>query len=89
MKSSVRVVALVAAFLLVAGMSFATGGGEEAADKPIVFGGALPLTGWGADAGVYNNQGYLLWEKHVNEDGGILGRPVKLVSKGGLREMSG
>jgi len=46
---------------------------------PIVFGGALPLTGWGSDAGQLNLRGYQLWEKHVNEDGGVLGRPVKLL----------
>jgi branched-chain amino acid transport system substrate-binding protein len=73
------VLALAAALLLAASVAFAGGKGEAPAEKPIVFGGALPLTGWGADAGVYNNQGYLLWEKHVNEDGGILGRPVKLL----------
>lgn len=50
--------------------------GEE--EGPIVFGGALPLTGWGSDAGQYNNRGYLLWQRHVNEDGGILGREVEL-----------
>lgn len=51
---------------------------QEASGEPIVFGGALPLTGWGADAGEYNRRGYELWEKHVNEDGGLLGRPVEL-----------
>ncbi len=81
MKTSVRILTLLVSLLLVAGTSFAAGEGETgaAADKPIVFGGALPLTGWGSDAGQYNNQGYLLWEKHVNEDGGIFGRPVELL----------
>lgn len=46
---------------------------------PIVFGGALPLTGWGSDAGQLNLRGYQLWEKHINEDGGLLGRPVELL----------
>ena len=58
--------------------AFGTGSQEMEEEGPIVFGGALPLTGWGSDAGEYNNRGYLLWEKHVNEDGGILGRPVEL-----------
>jgi branched-chain amino acid transport system substrate-binding protein len=79
MKSSLRVLTLASALLLAASVGFAGGGGEPPAEQPIVFGGSLPLTGWGADAGVYNNQGYLLWEKHVNEDGGILGRPVELL----------
>lgn len=47
--------------------------------EPIVFGGALPLTGWGSDAGQLNLRGYELWEQHVNEDGGLLGRPVELL----------
>lgn len=46
---------------------------------PIVFGGALPLTGWGSDAGQRNLQGYELWAEHVNADGGILGRPVEVL----------
>lgn len=50
----------------------------QAQDDPLVFGGALPLTGWGADAGEYNRRGYELWEKHVNEDGGLLGRQVEV-----------
>jgi branched-chain amino acid transport system substrate-binding protein len=53
-------------------------GGETSGD-PIVFGGALPLTGWGSDAGLLNQRGYELWAEQVNEDGGILGRPVELL----------
>lgn len=55
-------------------------GGSAAAQSgdPIVFGGVLPLTGWGADAGEYNRRGYQLWEKQVNEAGGLLGRPVEV-----------
>ncbi len=45
---------------------------------PIVFGGVLPLTGWGADAGEYNRRGYELWEKQVNAAGGLLDRPVEV-----------
>ncbi|MEE9192579.1 MAG: amino acid ABC transporter substrate-binding protein [Candidatus Aerophobetes bacterium] len=47
--------------------------------EPIVFGGALPLTGWGADGGEYNRRGYMVWEDMVNAAGGILGRPVKVI----------
>lgn len=59
-------------------VALATGAAAQDAD-PIVFGGALPLTGWGADAGEYNRRGYELWKKHVNEDGGVLGRPVEIL----------
>ena len=63
---------ILALFLLV-GTAFAQEG------EPIVFGGALPLTGWGSDAGQLNLRGYELWEQHINEDGGLLGRPVELL----------
>jgi branched-chain amino acid transport system substrate-binding protein len=56
-----------------------TAAGGEPSGDPIVFGGALPLTGWGSDAGLLNQRGYELWEAQVNEDGGILGRPVELL----------
>jgi len=79
MEKFAKVIAMLIAFLLVFILGFAAGEKKPEAEKPIVFGGALPLTGWGADAGTYNQRGYLLWEKHVNEDGGILGRPVKLI----------
>lgn len=51
---------------------------SDADGEAIVFGGALPLTGWGSDAGSLNLRGYELWEQQVNEAGGILGRPVKI-----------
>ncbi len=75
MKTTLLLIVMLA---FLATGAFATGSGEMEDEGPIVFGGALPLTGWGSDAGEYNNRGYLLWAKHVNEDGGILGRPVEL-----------
>lgn len=63
----------VLALALLVGTAFGQDG------DPIVFGGALPLTGWGSDAGQLNLRGYQLWEKHINEDGGLLGRPVQLL----------
>jgi branched-chain amino acid transport system substrate-binding protein len=51
---------------------------QTSSTKPIVFGGALPLTGWGSDAGTYNHRGYIIWERIANKKGGILGRPVKI-----------
>jgi branched-chain amino acid transport system substrate-binding protein len=71
------------AFVLLAALSscgFESPEEDEAenTDAPIVFGGALPLTGWGSDAGQLNKRGYELWADQVNEDGGILGRDVEL-----------
>ncbi len=81
MKTTRHVGLIVLIAVLAAAGAFATPSSETPADDsgPIVFGGSLPLTGWGSDAGDYNNRGYLLWEKHINEDGGILGRPVELL----------
>lgn len=68
---------LICVILLLVGLGISSQ--KAAADeKPIVFGGALPLTGWGSDAGEYNHRGYVIWEQMINEKGGILGRPVEL-----------
>jgi len=77
MKRTRMVLAAVAAVAMLAACGAGSGSGKDGGD-PIVFGGALPLTGWGSDAGQLNNRGYELWVKHVNEDGGILGRQVEL-----------
>ena len=80
MRRTRMVVAALAAMALLAACGAGSGPGEspDAGGDTIVFGGALPLTGWGSDAGQLNNRGYELWAKHVNEDGGILGRQVEL-----------
>ncbi|MBI3988168.1 MAG: amino acid ABC transporter substrate-binding protein [candidate division NC10 bacterium] len=52
---------------------------EEAPKGPIRIGGSLALTGRFADDGKYVHQGYLLWAKHVNAKGGLLGRPIELL----------
>ena len=67
---------LIAILLLFAGVGAPLS--HTAAQEPIVLGGALPLTGWGSDAGTYNHRGYIIWERLVNDKGGILGRPVKI-----------
>ncbi|MCI0528396.1 MAG: amino acid ABC transporter substrate-binding protein, partial [Nitrospira sp.] len=46
---------------------------------PIRIGGSMSLTGRFADDGKAIHQGYLLWAKHVNAKGGLLGRPVELL----------
>jgi branched-chain amino acid transport system substrate-binding protein len=72
--------ALLSTLALVACGAQDSGAESEAGSSsdPIVFGGALPLTGWGSDAGSLNNRGYELWAKQVNAAGGILGRTVEL-----------
>lgn len=47
--------------------------------KPIRIGCTLPLTGPFADTGVWIQRGYAYWEEEVNRQGGLLGRPVKVI----------
>jgi branched-chain amino acid transport system substrate-binding protein len=50
-----------------------------AAGEPLRIGASISTTGTYSKPGNYQREGYLLWEKHVNERGGLLGRPVKMV----------
>jgi branched-chain amino acid transport system substrate-binding protein len=47
--------------------------------KPITVGISLPLTGSFAADGQATENGYKLWASDVNTNGGLLGRPVRLV----------
>ncbi len=55
-----------------------TSGGESSSDEPIVIGGSLPLSGVYGETGVYVRDGYEAWAEEVNQNGGLLGRPVEL-----------
>jgi branched-chain amino acid transport system substrate-binding protein len=66
------------------------GGGDEAAEttdggeasgEPIRIGASLPLTGEFSEPGVAAKNGYEIWQEMVNEDGGLLGRPVEIIVK--------
>jgi branched-chain amino acid transport system substrate-binding protein len=50
-----------------------------AAQAPIRIGAALSTTGNYSVQGGYQREGYLLCQKHVNAQGGVLGRPVEFV----------
>jgi branched-chain amino acid transport system substrate-binding protein len=50
-----------------------------AAEKAIVIGGSLPLTGTFSATGKWVERGYQFWAEEVNGKGGVLGRPVKLI----------
>jgi branched-chain amino acid transport system substrate-binding protein len=52
-----------------------SGGG---ADDPIVIGVSLPLTGDFSEPGKGVEQGYRMWEKWINENGGLLDREVEI-----------
>jgi len=47
--------------------------------KPILIGASLPITGGFAINGQKHKSGYELWAKLVNAQGGLLGRPVKMI----------
>ena len=49
------------------------------AQQPIQIGASISITGRDAIQGGYVREGYLLCQKHVNDKGGILGRPVQFV----------
>jgi branched-chain amino acid transport system substrate-binding protein len=52
-----------------------SGGGGEG---PIQIGASLPLTGEFSQPGTAAQQGYEVWQAMVNEEGGLLGREVRL-----------
>ena len=49
------------------------------AQKPILIGGSLPLTGVFAETAKVVEKGYQFWVEETNAQGGLLGRPVKLI----------
>jgi len=51
------------------------------AQEPIKIGASMPMTGDFSVMGTSEKEGYKLWEKVVNDRGGILGRPVKVLIK--------
>jgi len=73
--------ALAAAALLAAGCGGSDNGGGSGSDssKPIRIGASLPLTGDFSEPGKAAQQGYQVWQKMVNDRGGLLGRKVQVV----------
>ncbi len=49
------------------------------AQQPIRLGASSSITGRDSVQGGYVREGYLLCQKHVNEKGGLLGRPIQFV----------
>ncbi|HEY0449234.1 amino acid ABC transporter substrate-binding protein [Actinophytocola sp.] len=62
------------ALLSVAACGSSTGAGAG----KLKIGASLPLTGQGADAADMGYKGYQVWQKVVNDAGGLLGRQVEL-----------
>jgi len=79
-----RVAAVALSSVLALGLA-ACGGGKggagEKSDEPIKIGTSLPLTGEFSQPGTAAKQGYEVWQRMVNEKGGLLGRKVELIIK--------
>src|SRR5215212_5328033 len=75
---------LAATALVAAGCGGDDGGGgggstSSASKAPIKIGASLPLTGDFSEPGKAAQQGYRVWEKTVNDNGGLLGRKVQVI----------
>jgi branched-chain amino acid transport system substrate-binding protein len=67
------------AFAAAIGVAAGCGGGSsDDSSGPITIGISLPLTGEFSQPGTAAKQGYQVWAETVNEQGGLLGRQVKL-----------
>ena len=64
-------------FLFVSGPALAQTG--KPSGEPIKIGGSLGMTGVFAEASKWIKGGYDAWVEEINQKGGLLGRPVKLV----------
>jgi branched-chain amino acid transport system substrate-binding protein len=76
--------ALAAAALLAAGCGGSDNGGggtggNQSSSKPIKIGASLPLTGDFSEPGKAARQGYQVWQKMINDQGGLLGRKVQII----------
>jgi branched-chain amino acid transport system substrate-binding protein len=71
--------------LLAAGLTLVAagcgGGGGSGGNEPIKIGASLPLTGDFSEPGQAAKQGYQIWQDRVNNNGGLLGRQVRIVVK--------
>lgn len=58
------------------GLTLVPYGVSKAADKPILIGGSLPLTGKFAETAKWIERGYKFWGDEINAKAGLLGRKV-------------
>ena len=58
------------------GLTLVPYGVSKAADKPIVIGGSLPLTGKFAETAKWIEKGIKFWAEEINAKSGVLGRKV-------------
>jgi branched-chain amino acid transport system substrate-binding protein len=77
MKKSFGRTVLFRAFYLVVMTGVCLASVTWAAEKPILIGGSLPLTGQFAEPAVWIERGMRFWAEEANAKGGLLGRPVE------------
>src|SRR5947199_448705 len=58
---------------------FVIGASPTVAQQPVRIGASMALTGKYALQGGYARDGYQLCQKHVNAQGGVLGRPIEFL----------
>jgi branched-chain amino acid transport system substrate-binding protein len=82
-RTTRRLQALAATSFVVLGLAACGGdsGSGSGSEDPIRIGSSLPLTGEFSQPGTAAKEGYEVWRDMVNDDGGLLGRPVELVVK--------
>jgi branched-chain amino acid transport system substrate-binding protein len=81
MRTKLTLVGLLAAAVMTGCGSDDGGGGSNAGSdgSPIKIGASLPLTGEFSEPGKAAQEGYEVWQKMINEDGGVLDRQVEFV----------
>lgn len=81
MKKIVKILGVLVLLVCTAGYVMAGGGKEETKEaEPIKIGAPLPLTGYAAGDGEHMLMGLELAVDDLNKAGGLLGRPVELVT---------
>lgn len=78
-----RYFVVFAALLLMVAPMLANGGVHAQDDNPIILGAPVNLTGWMAAYDVPPLEGAKLAVKQINEAGGVMGRPLKIVEVDG------
>lgn len=71
--------ATLALVLSACGLGSGSSTSNTNSNQPILVGISEPLTGDKSDIGTNSDQGYKVWEQVVNNNGGLLGRKVKII----------